>query len=153
MSKGNWASSAKLHAEYRKGETTTMGRVLKDYALPAPESEGTEYSVEELRKCKKCRVVKPLEQFPSQFKKDRNKTYHLHVCKPCRNLGANNKKLEQIKLNAAEDLANAPVVAAVKLFDEHPEALALIIKHFRVDFERIYNAEREAIMSREAGSI
>jgi hypothetical protein len=63
------------------------------------------------------------------------------------------QKHKQVYENAAEDLGNAPIVAAVRLFDERPEALALIIKHFRQDFERLYNEEREIILSREADSI
>ncbi len=107
----------------------------------------------EARRCKKCKTVKPLDKFPSQFKKDRNKTYYLHTCKACRGTNVSNRKAAQVYENAQEDLANAPIVAAVKLMDEHPEALALVIKHFRKDFERIYLAERERILAREADSI
>lgn len=40
------------------------------------------------------------------------------------------------------DVADAPIFAAIRLMASNPEALALIIKHYRKDFERFYEEER-----------
>lgn len=153
MSHESWATSARFHHAFGDVKEHSIETVLEDYGLP-PTGFGedrTHFDVsEEIRRCKTCEMVKPLVDFAFQTKRVRGeeKRYHDWECRAC-------KKAKTKKSPAAsgkqlqKDLADAPILAAVRLMDDHPEALALLIKHFKQDFVLHYQHERELAVARD----
>lgn len=155
MSK-DWASSARFHHMFGEAKVESVDSVLVDYGLKPtgfPEDRTVVDVSEEIRRCKTCSKFLPLSGFSSQVKvrKGESKRYYNRECKACRAAHMANERREMAGTRKwyQQEVADAPIVAAVKLFEEHPEALALIIKHFRVPFTELYEAEKKAAKERE----
>lgn len=137
MKRSSWATSARLHHFYNETKETTLEKVLSDYGLPitVTEVERSTTSTNELIRCESCMNFKDSGEF-------RIDDDTLRVCKPCLSAQFGSKD------NSEKSLADVPIVAAVRLLEEQPESMAILIKHFRKDFEKFLNQEREKALQK-----
>jgi hypothetical protein len=129
--------------------------VLDDYGIdPAitPEEMEARKRWEGERECKWCgdiKIISPIHcDFPFQR---RGKGSFRHVCNDCRRdyeAERRRNKPGPRKLYKQE-MEAAPRVAALQLLEAEPEALALLIKHFKKPFEAFYYAERDRVIKKE----
>ena len=145
--KGNWASSAKLHENFGS-DNISIEKAMADYGVEKVgvidfETRTPIADVEHLRRCKTCSLLKEISKFSSQVKN--GKTYYLKECKEC----AYKKRSGKAVGNEVDEqlMADAPFIAAMRLLDQEPKALALLIKHFRNDFQKLYEEEKKRIQS------
>lgn len=122
--RSSWATSAKLHHLYNTEKEQSIATVLTDYGIEN-DVKDTKNS-EKYGMCNLCRNIKPIDNFIiNGFKSS--------VCLSC--------------CEAPEKISSqeAPILAAVRLLRMEPKSLALLIKHFRKEFEKLYNEEKEKL--------
>lgn len=150
MGRTSWATSARFHDSdsFQNREKGTVEDVLIDYGLPPTGfvEDRTTFDVsEEIRRCRTCEMMKPIGEYSHQTKVvgGKSKTYYGLECRPCKKQKKETGKEEIHTKGFRKAMADAPMVAAVRLLDDRPEALALLIKHFKSDFVKFYELERQ----------
>ena len=134
----------------------TWDLVLKRFAMPLavpPEQLEARRRWSGVRVCRQCLEEKVIseEQCDFPFMKRGNGSFR-HVCTDCRKTYETERRRKRPgpRKPYAEEMKAAPRVAALAVMEENPAALALLIKHFRKDFERLYREEVAAVERRES---
>lgn len=136
-------------------ETLTWDKVLGRFGLPMavpPEQLDARRRWAGKRICNKCGDEKIISEERCDFPyMSRGKGSFRHTCTDCRREYEMDRRRRRPgpRKPYEADMRAAPRVAAMQLLEEYPEALGLLIKYFRKEFEPLYLKEKARVIQKE----
>ena len=81
----------------------------------------------------------------------KGRRYSRHMCKECFNRRQNERRQNRrgLRKPMSWQKEKAPLAAAIEVMEAHPEAIALVAKYFRTEYEKAYRERIAAIEEQE----